>query len=278
MHEWTNRKAPYSQGSQDFYLEKIFSVIQSTNKYFVEFGFNEPNYTSGGSGANTRRLYENGWRGLLLDGNIENAQINLKKHFLFANNIAAIFAENMVPKHLDYLSIDMDSHDFWVFRSILQAGYRPRVITTEYNSNYPITDALTLIDPTIVGNGSIPSNFVFTDQQCAWSVGAGALRMVAEAYGYTMVGRVAVLDLIWVRSDLLAKECVHLPTFEWFFHDISIGRLYHRAQSSPAVLSKIVDSETYVQTGGNIAASNRAARTILKKRNLLCFANIKQFL
>jgi hypothetical protein len=117
MHVWTKKKGPYSQGSQDLNLEKIFSVVQSTNKYFVEFGLNEPSYTSGRSGANTRKLYENGWRGLFLDGDREHAQINLKKYFLFANNIAAIFGENKVPKDLDYLSCDMDSHDLRVFRA-----------------------------------------------------------------------------------------------------------------------------------------------------------------
>ncbi len=92
-------------------------------------------------------MYEEGWRGLLLDGDNENAKIDLKKHYIFASNIVAIFEENMVPHDLDYLSCDMDSHDLWVLRAILEAGYRLRVITTEYNSNYPITDALTLLDP-----------------------------------------------------------------------------------------------------------------------------------
>ena len=51
-----------SQGSQDYQLQTIFHHIGMTNKYFVEFGFNEPSYTSGGSGANTWKLYEEGWR------------------------------------------------------------------------------------------------------------------------------------------------------------------------------------------------------------------------
>ena len=132
MHPWSHKKANFSQGSQDFYLEKIFSVIQTTNKYFVEFGFNKPSYGSGGSGANTRKLYREGWSGLLLDAGHENPSINLKKHDLFASNIAAIFVENSVPKELDFLSCDMDSHDLWVFRAIMEAGYRPRVITTAH--------------------------------------------------------------------------------------------------------------------------------------------------
>jgi hypothetical protein len=223
-------------------------------------------------------LYENGWRGLLLDSDQENPKINLKKHYLYATNIAAIFAENMVPKYFDYLSCDMDSHDLWVFRSILQAGYRPRVITTEYNSNYPIDDALTLIDPTMVKDVSSLANFTFRFQGCAWGAGAGALRMVAEAYGYTMIGRVGHLDLIWVRNDLLVKKCFDLPPFEWFFRDALIGQLLHFAQSSPDVLLKLIDYKTFVRTGGNITASNQSARNILKIRRLPCYAAIQNFI
>ena len=278
MHRWTNGKGPYSQGSQDLYLTKIFSIIQPTNKYFVEFGFNEKGYATGGSGANTRKLYDEGWRGLLLDGNNENPKINLKKHYLFANNIAAIFEENKVPQDLDYLSCDMDSHDLWVFRAILQAGYRPRVITTEYNANYPITDAITLLDPTIVGNTTFLANFRYKFSQCAWGAGAGAFRIVAEAHGYTLIGRVGALDLIWMRNDLLIKDCFQVPPFEWFFRNAPIGHLFHGRQSSPDILSQITDYRTYVRTEGNLTASNIAARTILKTRHLACYRAIQEFL
>ncbi|CAF3130765.1 unnamed protein product [Rotaria sp. Silwood2] len=276
MHQWTYKKGPHSQGSQDLYLEKIFQVISPTNKYFVEFGFNEPNYSTKGSGANTHNLYEKGWRGLLLDGAHENKMINLKKYYLFANNIASIFAENNVPKEPDFISCDMDSHDLWVFRSILQAGYRPRIITTEFNTNYHITDALTLLDPTINCSDSLPKNFRFQFQGCAWGASAGALRIVAEAHGYTMVGRVSVLDLIWMRNDLL-KDCFRIPPFEWFFRNVRIGTLHHRLVSSPDVLTQIVDYATYVRTL-SIGKSNAAARAILKSRNLSCFQNVKRFL
>lgn len=277
MHRWTDKKGVYSQGSQDLYLEKIFSVVHATNKYFVEFGFNVKYYLEGGSDANTHKLYEDGWRGLLLDAENENPKINLKKHYLFASNIASIFEENIVPKDLDYLSCDMDSHDFWVLRAILEAGYRPRVITTEYNSNYPITDAITQLDPNMLENITSPSNFRFDFTQCAWGAGAGAFRVLAEAHGYTMIGRVGKLDLIWMRNDLLMKDCFQIPPFEWFFRDIPIGRLFHRSQSSPAILTEIIDYRTYVRTGKNLTASNIAARTILKRRRLECFKGVEQF-
>ena len=172
----------------------------------------------------------------------------------------------------------MDSHDLWVFRGILQAGYRPRVITTEYNANYPITDAITLLDSTIVGNTTYLANFKYKFSGCAWGAGAGAFRIVAEAHGYTMIGRVGALDLIWLRSDLLIKDCFEVPPFEWFFRGASIGRLYHGRQSSPDILSRIVDYKTYIFTEGNLTASQNAARAILKKRQLACYKGINDFL
>lgn len=169
MHRWSAAKGKYSQGAQDIYLERIFTKIGITNKYFVEFGFNEASYDSGGSGANTRALHRLGWRGLLLDATNENAHINLQKHFLYANNVARIFMSNHVPEDLDYLSCDMDSHDLWIFREILKAGFRPRVITTEFNSNYPLTLSISLIDPSILWNGTVPKNFPFMSPlSCAW--------------------------------------------------------------------------------------------------------------
>ncbi len=76
MHTWKNKEGPYSQDSQDMYLNKIFSVIHPTKKYFFEFSFNEEGYKTDGSGANMRKLYEEDWRSLLLDGSNKNVKTN----------------------------------------------------------------------------------------------------------------------------------------------------------------------------------------------------------
>jgi hypothetical protein len=113
-----------------------------------------------------------------------------------------------------------------------------------------------------------------------WGGGAsaGAFRMVAEAHGYTMVGIVSGLDLIWLRNDLLQEECYNIPAFEWFFRGEPIGQLHHAAQSSPNVLPQIINFETFIKTGGKVNQSNTAARNILKSINLPCFSSIRQFL
>eukprot|EP00624_Nannochloropsis_granulata_P005492 evm.model.NODE_39238_length_13635_cov_75.116829.1 len=271
LHGSSSAQSTYSksQGSQDYYLETIFAHIGETNRYFVEFGFNEPSYTSGGSGANTWDLHDKGWRGLLLDAGNENPAINLRKHFLYSDNIASIFKSYLVPKELDYLSCDMDSHDLFVWKAILEAGYRPRVISTEFNSNYPFNLTITEIDPSLTGSNDAMSEFRF--KQCAWGASAGALKLIADQYGYVMVGRVGHLDLFWVRKDLLRNSWV-IPDFSWFF-DNKLGKLHHQAQTSADIFNYLMDYAEYARNG-DLQAAMASAKSTIESSNLDCFSKI----
>jgi hypothetical protein len=271
LHGSSYARSTYSksQGSQDYYLETIFAHIGETNRYFVEFGFNEPSYTSGGSGANTWDLHDKGWRGLLLDAENENPAINLRKHFLYSDNIASIFKSYLVPKEPDYLSCDMDSHDLFVWKAILESGYRPRVMSTEFNSNYPLNLTITEIDPCLKGRNDAMSEFRF--KQCAWGASAGALKLIADKYGYVLVGRVGLLDLFWVRKDLLPNSWV-IPDFSWFF-DNKLGKLHHEAQASADTFNYLMDFAEYARSG-NLQAAMASAKSTIESSNLECFNNI----
>lgn len=110
------------QAGQDSVLEVIFSMIGSTsNPYYVEIGYNEPFLTPG---SNTLHMLQQGWSGLLVDGDHENHSINLHKHFVTPDNIVSILDQHGVPEEPDYVSIDIDSLDVWVARSLLTSKYR----------------------------------------------------------------------------------------------------------------------------------------------------------
>ncbi|OQV11570.1 hypothetical protein BV898_14146 [Hypsibius exemplaris] len=273
MHPWTQMKRPFSGGSQELYLDRIFSVIGTTNKFFVEFGFDAPSYETAAQ-ANTGKLHHDGWRGLLLDGDHENNGINLQKKYISANNIAKILSENHVPIEVDYISCDLDSHDLWVLRAILEAGYRPRVMTSEYNVNYPLSAALTLWDPTTSGTGSLPKDVSIKWLGCGFGASAKALWMMAKSFGYELVGRVAYLDLIFVRADLI-EDWMLLPDLEWFFRDEKLGRLFYSPLKTNDTLARIIDYETYVKTK-NFDLSHAAARKILKGLDLECFYPLRR--
>ena len=43
------------------------------------------------------------------------------------------FTKFKVPTKFDLLSVDTDGYDWFMIETILEAGYRPRVIVTEFN-------------------------------------------------------------------------------------------------------------------------------------------------
>src|ERR1700722_3810434 len=96
-------KRVFSQNGEDGVLEAIFNTIGKTNQYYVEFG------VESGAECNTRYLKDRyHWKGLLMDGGYQNESINLRKEFITAENINALFQKYDVPKQFDLLSIDID--------------------------------------------------------------------------------------------------------------------------------------------------------------------------
>ena len=58
-------------------------------------------------------------------------------YFIFnfrPSNILDHFKKFKVPQEFDLLSVDTDSYDWFMIEAILQGGYQPRVIVTEWNA------------------------------------------------------------------------------------------------------------------------------------------------
>lgn len=237
-----------SQGGQDGILSHIFSdaAIGSTNKFYVEIGFNSVNF-DGGSGANTYNLHVNGWSGLLLDIANENPAINLRKHFVTADNIVSIFDMYSVPAEPDYVSIDIDSNDLWVFRAIVSSGkYRPRVLTVEFNSNLPFTSTIT-----------VPPNFTMADaaRDLLFGASAGAIKAVAEEFGYSVVHVIDKLDLVLVRNDLMKDGACAFP---FFLNYYKFAKVQH-CIIEPSRMFHWIEYNTWRDTYGNIVLARSAA-------------------
>lgn len=131
----------YSQGGEDGILQEIFSIIEPTTRYAIEFGAGD-----GLAFSNVRNLYlHHGWRGLMIEGDPEKAA-GLRRNYLgcagvetlqawvFPGNVETLFAQHNVPHDLDLLVIDIDSNDYYVWRAIRE--YRPKVVQIEYNGMF----------------------------------------------------------------------------------------------------------------------------------------------
>ena len=128
----------YAQNGEDMLLKYIFEKINTTNKYFVEFGGWDGKFLS-----NTYflRKHEN-WSGLLLEGNtnkvnsvIDREEINLHCEWLTEENVNDIFKKYNVPDKFDLLSIDVDSEDYYIWRGL--TNYEANIVIIEFNPGLP---------------------------------------------------------------------------------------------------------------------------------------------
>jgi len=252
----------FSQSNQDCIIDKIFKAIGTTNKYYVEYGFNT-NEQCSGTGPSTCLLWKSGnWKGLLLDGSHTNEAINLRAHYLYSNNMVAILEKYNVPKELDFYSGDMDSHDYFVMKSVLDSGkFRPRLISTEYNPNYPIDWEISQMDPTISKPDQEPPPYTF--QGCVHGGSASAFRFLMEKHGYELVAVVNHLDLFWIRKDILEKYN-YKPSGT--FEELMAGKTkysQHPIKTDGMFLSNLVDIRVYEETQNYRQANRAIVQTIL---------------
>jgi hypothetical protein len=123
----------HSQHNEDHVIKNVFNIIGTKNKYCIEIGAGDGKFTS-----NTILLRNQGWNGILIDNKEEpnHELVNAKyiKKFISKGNVQNIFGMNNVPTNFDFLSIDIDSHDYHIWKAI--EDYRPRLVCIEVDADY----------------------------------------------------------------------------------------------------------------------------------------------
>ncbi len=239
----------FSQANQDAIIVEIFKNIGTFNTppFCVEFGFNHSEL-QGGSGSNVARmLLREGWKGLLLDGEYENEEINLKKQFLTSENICDVFRRNNVPKCPEYVSIDVDSTDLWLFNALLK-DFRAMVFSVEYNCNFPLEAAITFPND--------PNQHWKRDR--GYGASLKSLVSVASQNGYSLLWVVPRFDAIFIRDDLIEDGSSELVfPFEKWRKYTNISN--HAPVQDAIHLDTFIDYDLFLKTN-DLALSRKAAR------------------
>eukprot|EP00747_Dinoflagellata_sp_TGD_P179104 gnl/TRDRNA2_/TRDRNA2_29312_c0_seq1.p1 gnl/TRDRNA2_/TRDRNA2_29312_c0~~gnl/TRDRNA2_/TRDRNA2_29312_c0_seq1.p1 ORF type:complete len:141 (+),score=8.40 gnl/TRDRNA2_/TRDRNA2_29312_c0_seq1:392-814(+) len=134
--------------------------------------------------------------------------------------------------------------------AILRGGFKPRLITVEYNSQYPLDAAITF--PNV--------NTEFWEGDKAYGASLKALWMVAAKHDYSLIAIESKLDLFFVRNDLLdLAEVPHLERWRPFT-DIS----FHIPLRRKERMGMFVDYEEYSKHG-DLTRSKEKALPIVER-------------
>lgn len=140
-------QSTYSQYGEDGIITEILSrisTIKSLDKWCVEFGAWDGVHLS-----NTCKfLREDGYKGVLIEGNKKRViemrknlpspdviKMNRTVSFEGKNSLESILKQTPIPKDFDFISIDVDGVDYFIFESLTH--YRPKVVCIEFNPTIP---------------------------------------------------------------------------------------------------------------------------------------------
>ena len=187
-----------SQNEEDGITLAIFEQIGSTNRRFVEVG-------SGLSGGNSACLAsELGWTGLMLDGDKER-MVQVGRRFpgvvalgawITRENINELIANAGLDGEIDFMSIDLDGNDYWVWEAVTACS--PRVVVVEYNSAFGPDRAVTIpYDPQFDVH---KHRFVY------YGASLAALAKLGAAKGYRLVATEPTgVNAYFLRNDVGAE-------------------------------------------------------------------------
>ena len=188
-----------------------------------------------------------------MDGNNQNEEINLYKHFLTSSNICGIFKKYNVPDEPEYISIDVDSTDLWLFNSVIK-NYRGMLFSVEYNAHFPLSAAITFPD----------NQDEFWQKDRGYGASLKALTMVAENHGYSLLWVVPGLDAFFIRNDLIEDDSdeICFPFDKW---EKDTQLICHKFLKKRDRVNIFLDYETYIKTNGDIYKSQQSALKVSKK-------------
>ena len=145
-HTW--EFSGFSQNGEDGIIDFLTRKLKSENKYFVEIGASNGLENNSAWLASVRK-----YSGLMIDGSSEainkakliqhNLGVEYECIFVDAENILTL-KNKLLFHNPDVFSLDIDGNDYYLAKTILDSGIRPKIFVVEYNSAYGPHNSLTI--------------------------------------------------------------------------------------------------------------------------------------
>ena len=225
----------YSQNGEDGLILYLLSKIGVRNHYVVEVGIED------GRQCNSINLIRNlGWRGCLIEASdswaakateyLHQTGLDDRVRLLHAtarpDNINQLLRQGNVPDQIDLLSIDIDSHDYWLWKAI--DGLQPGLVVIEYNASFGPERSVTV---PYTDNWKVISKYYH-------GASLTALARLGKQKGYLLAGcDTKGVNAFFVRSDLAASAGIQPVTpAQAFFPHFSRTRVLSPEEQSRATV------------------------------------------
>jgi hypothetical protein len=197
----------FSQFEEDGKLLFLFSLLEMSNRTFIEFGSDD------GINSNSANLYyHHMFTGLFMDGNpdaiergkyfferhknINPEPVKFKEAHIKVDNINELIKEAAMEGEIGLLSIDIDGNDYWIWKAM--DVVQPQVVIIETHNEFGMNDIVVPYDSEYIYPGKHPTYH-----------GASPIAMtkLAKHKGYRLVGSNDLgFNFIYLRNDLLVDE------------------------------------------------------------------------
>ncbi|MDF2680864.1 MAG: hypothetical protein K0R47_2054, partial [Brevibacillus sp.] len=180
-------------------------------------------------------LAHHGWSGLMIEADPHHFQqlamnyaqvpgLSLRHVRVTKENIASIFRTNQIPVEFDFLSIDIDGIDYWVWQALSE--WKPRVVVIEYNAAFPPPQKMVVVyDPNFSWDGTTHYGASLT-----------SLAGLGKQLGYALIGTdTRGVNAFFIRHNLLNASRFEELTPEHAYHPPSYGPVEggHPRRSGP---------------------------------------------
>jgi hypothetical protein len=122
----------YSEHGEEAVIQAVLQ--KPKHKFFVDVG------AWGERSSNIWRLMEEGWRGVVIDSNRDQAvelvttvspKVKTLWQTVTQNNLDSILLQHAVPYDFDFLSVDVDCYEYEIWKNLVV--YKPKLVCIEVN-------------------------------------------------------------------------------------------------------------------------------------------------
>jgi len=178
--DWTGPY--YADSGEDGIISYLFDWVNDVFKFAVDIGA-----AHGYGGSNIRHIADRcEWKTTEFDGSNKWSNIHprVKNLRITPKNICSELLKCETPYQIDLLSLDIDSMDWYVLKSMLEGGFEPSITILEYNPIFNFDDEIVR---------TYSQRFV-KDGSSSYGASLKAFERLMNKYNHTLVVNCADID------------------------------------------------------------------------------------